>query len=358
MKQLTLALALLIAWPAFSQRSKNKTEEIQPVVISEGITYSLPRTGIRIIVNATRTVFIPGPYAQYADQMLGIKDVKMQPQTYWEIEKVSFGSFTEPDPENYYKTNPQNIPLVQLTPAGCLAGYNGNDSPVNSEPLAANSFPSGNTGLQTDFLNLISTPGFSGDTPVDQRALKAADLIIKARSARYDIAAGLLDEFHPDGKAYKESLEELCKIEKDNLELFTGKMTSGKNTFFFDFMPPSKTVKGEVVFRFDEKLGFLPKNDFSGKPVMIDVEKDESLPVKTESNNQAAQAANTKTGIFYRQPGMANIRLIKELSVIATTRMTIAQFGFVYPVPAELLNGNYSVEFHCETGAIKSVSKK
>jgi hypothetical protein len=102
----------------------------------------------------------------------------------------------------------------------------------------------------------------------------------------------------------------------------------------------------------------LSKNDFSGKPVMIDVEKDETLPGKTESGNQSIQSGNTKTGIFYRQPGMANIRLTKELTVIGTARMTIAQFGFVSPVPAELLNGNYSVEMHSETGAIKSVSKK
>jgi hypothetical protein len=203
----------------------------------------------------------------------------------------------------------------------------------------------------------LSSPEQSGDSPLRERAFKSAGLILKARSARYDIAAGMLDEFHPDGKAYEESIEELERIEKKNLELFTGKAASEKNAFVFDYIPPSKTIGGEVLFRFDEKLGFLPKNDFSGKPVMLDVVKDESVPVKMESTLPAVETGS-KTGIFFRHPGFGNIRLMKELTLLGTARMEIAQFGIVFPVPEELLNGNYSIEFHPETGAIKSVLKK
>ena len=50
--------------------------------------------------------------------------------------------------------------------------------------------------------------------------------------------------------------------------------------------------------------------------------------------------------------------IIQELKTIATARAVIAQSGTVAPLPEELLYGEYAIEIHPETGAIKSVSKK
>ena len=44
--------------------------------------------------------------------------------------------------------------------------------------------------------------------------------------------------------------------------------------------------------------------------------------------------------------------------VIATARVTIAQFGVVASLPEELLFGEYSIEFNTESGAIKNILKK
>jgi hypothetical protein len=46
------------------------------------------------------------------------------------------------------------------------------------------------------------------------------------------------------------------------------------------------------------------------------------------------------------------------MNVVATARLTIAQFGAVAPVPEELLNGEYNIEFNQETGAIRTIQKK
>ena len=91
---------------------------------------------------------------------------------------------------------------------------------------------------------------------------------------------------------------------------------------------------------------------------MIDVEKDEALAsslaaVKGEPGLQSGSA-----GIYYRQPGLADIRISRELTVIGTGRATIAQFGEVLPVPGGLLDGNYSIDLHPETGAIKTIVRK
>ena len=142
-------------------------------------------------------------------------------------------------------------------------------------------------------------------------------------------------------------------MEEKNLALFTGKSITENFTFYYDFIPGPEPAKGEVIFRFDENLGFLSKNDFSGKPVTIDVEKTEK-PGPAEVSYPVTQTQ----GIFYRRPGMAQVRLTKELAEIASTRLPVAQFGKIEFLPAELIQQGHSIEFHPETGGIKSISKK
>jgi len=352
MRIFVIIICLLFTFPLVAQKSKNKIEEVPTVAVSEGITYALPRTGIRVLVEARKTTLIPGPFAMFAEPLLGIKDVILQPQTVWEMKKISLEIFTEPDPNQVFKTNTLIIPLIQLTSNGCLAGFNSpNLGNQDKKPIFNSLVTNGNTP-STSFENSVWLSTSSGRTPIEQRAAEASAQVLKSKATRFDIVAGLLDERHPDGKAYEESLDELRKTEKELLELYTGRQKSQDYTFNYVYIPVAKSVKGEVIFRFDENLGFLAKNDFSGKPVMIDVEAEE-LP-----SGSSAAATPANPGLFYRQPGVGNVKLTKELTVIATARLAIAQFGNVLALSAELLNGSYSIEFHPETGALKSISKK
>jgi hypothetical protein len=349
----------MISLPLLGQRSKSKTEEIiAPVAVFEGVIYSLPRTGINITIEAKQTVFAPGPYAIFGESLLGIQELKTKPQKRWEIEKVTIDTYAEPDPVQFYKTIAIASSSIQLTQDGCLAGINCKSPVGKFIPVITNSMVVKSKDENLVFPYMIDNPTLSGRTPVEQRAAEAAGRILKARSQRYEIAAGMLDEFHPDGKAYEESFRELRQIEKDNLELFTGKSTSETYTYTFCFIPSSEGVKGEVLFRFDENLGVLQKNDFSGVAFMVDIEKDNSFKDNFSDPVKDLLPGSDKTGIYYRQPGMGNIRLVKELTVIATSRVPVAQFGYVKQLPAELLTGSNCIEFHPETGAIKSILQK
>jgi len=64
------------------------------------------------------------------------------------------------------------------------------------------------------------------------------------------------------------------------------------------------------------------------------------------------------SGVYYRIPGRATVKLINEMNVIATARITVAQFGAVAPLPEDLLFGEYAIEYNQKTGAIKSVTRK
>lgn len=353
-KFLSVILALMVVLPVLAQRSKGKAEEVIPVVVFEGVTYALPRTVIQISIKAEKTFTIPGPYAAWADQLLGIKGAPTQPVSNWEIKGVKIDSYAEADPEQVFKTNTIATTLVSLTKNGCLAGIQMDAKEDKGSRVESNVTLPALTGSSVLFTRMADSPDVSGRTPVEQRAAAAANRILKARATRFDIVSGMLDEYHPDGKAYEESLEELKRVEKENLELFIGKSEKYSQVFTYSFIPPAKSVKGEVVFRFDVNAGFLPKTDFSGVPVMIDVERESAVLL---ADPQAAPALGTP-GIFSRIPGMGQVRLSLELATLATARLPIAQYGVVQAVPAALLGGEYAIEFNTETGAVKSVTKK
>ena len=356
MKILAVFAALLFMLPATAQK-RGKTETPELPAITQGISYSLPRTGIRVVVSATQTSFVPGPYAPYAEQLLGIRDAKTQAQTTWEITDVKLESFAEPDPEATFKVTGSGAAFLQLTPAGILAGINSQAKPDAHGLVNSTSLATVNESGKLTFSNLIDSPGLSGRSSVDQRAVSAASRIIKARNTRNEIASGMLDEFHPDGDAYEASLEELHRTEKELLELFIGKKEKKKYTFSFDYVP-SGPVTGEVIFRFDENRGFLPKSDLSGKPVMMDIVSNDALSSKIKAVQGSQMVAGDFSGVYFRQPGVAEIRIVRELTTIATGRATIAQLGGISALPASLLDGNYSIEFHPETGAVKSILRK
>jgi len=193
--------------------------------------------------------------------------------------------------------------------------------------------------------------------PDEQKISKAAQRIIESRRLQYEIAAGLVDEFHPDGEAYKVSLKELKRIENDYLSLFVGKSNYEKQTFGFDYVPKSGG-KSEAIFRVSEENGIVSATDLSGKPVMIDFEIDNELVQKFNGLAKSDNPSAGESGVYYRVPGRATVKLINDMNVIATARLTIAQFGVVAPLPEELLFGEYSIDYNTETGSIQSVIKK
>lgn len=349
MRILIMLLAMLMILPASAQK-KTKSDTPELPAVTEGINYALPRTGIRVLITATQTTYVAGPYASYAEPLLGIRNVNPQPQTFWDIENIEFETFAEPDPDHTYKASRGSANFLQLTANGILAGINSSAAPQECcMKTASNSMAFSNKAADITFDYLIDNPSVSGRTSIDQRAVQAANRILKARNARYDIAAGQLDEFHPDGEAYEESMKALKDIEEELLSLFVGKKAKETYSFVFDYVPTAET-RNEVIFRFDENRGFLPKTDVSGKPVMIEITKTVSANAQTDQSVSGA--------IFYRQPAVAEIKLLRELSVIATGRATIAQLGEILPIPSSLLDGSYAIEIHPQTGAIKTIQRK
>jgi hypothetical protein len=368
MKILTILLAILLALPVFGQRRSRGDETVVPT-FQEGISYALPRTGLRIKVKAVKEFFEPGPYASFAEQLLGITDAKNRVSVNWFIDEVNLETFAEPDPNQVYKAMGDAAFLVNLTADGILAGINSGASANKLQMFRTNNMngsPEKTEGFSFAHFNHspVYMPGDSANNfrptrvSIERKAAEAAERILECRMARYHMVAGLMDEFHPDGAAYKASLNELKQIEKNYLSLFVGRTTYHSEKFSFDFVPTSSAERGEVVFRFAEDAGVLPASDLSGKPVTVRVEPEKELVSKFSELAGSENPVAGESGVYYRMPVVVDISLIYELKTIATARTVMAQFGQVAPVPEELLFGEYAIEFFPETGAVKSVSKK
>lgn len=368
MRTLIFILATALALPVFSQR-RSRTDESTTPTFQEGITYALPRTGLRIKVKAVKETFVPGPYAVYGEQLLGITDTKNRASQKWFIDEVDMETFAEPDPNQIYKTMGDAAFRVALTPDGILAGINADFSGNKPLPLKTNfigRLMEKDDGFSFAHINdkPVIAPGDSTNNfrptrvSIERKAAEAAERILECRLTRFHIAAGLLDEFHPDGEAYKVSLKELERIEKDYLSLFVGRTTYQSEKYSFDFVPTSSADRGEVVFRFSEDAGVLPASDLSGKPVTVRAEPEKELVSRFSGLAASDNPAAGESQVYYRMPAIANISVIYELNTMATARTIMAQFGQTAPVPEELLFGDYAIEFHPETGAVKSVQRK
>ena len=370
MRYLAIFIAIIFVIPVYGQRKKKDDETLgtAPVYI-EGVVYTLPRTVIRVNVSAIRETFTPGPYADYAEQMLGISNVRKTPETNWIIDEINIETYSEADPDQVHKAMGDTMFLVSLTENGCLAGINipGND--LIHEKIKTNRVGQVSAFDQANRFSYFTdtpfyTPGDSTNNfrPVrvgaEQKMAEAAKRILDSRRFQYDIASGMMDEFHPDGEAYKVSLKELKQMEEDYTSLFVGKSEYQKGIYSFDYVPGKTPGKAEVLFRISGENGIVPSTDLSGKPVMIEFETDKNLVQKYADGAKSENPNAGESGVYYRMPGQATIKIINDLNVIATARATIAQFGEVAPVPEELLYGNFSILFHPETGAIKSIEKK
>lgn len=358
------ALAFLAGSVLAAPKDDKKKEVPAATGPAQGVVYSLPETGIRVCVKATRNHFVAGPFNMYAKKMLGIDNAPAANADQWTIDDIKIEVFSEPDPDQVHKALGPTASMLSLTQSGILAGINtgvktgepapvtqtflanGTDNPVNFTDLSVWSFYT--PADSTNKYKMVSK------SP-EQKAAEAAETILNLRNSRFSLLTNADDEPLPDGKSFEVMTKELGKMEKNYLALFIGKFTKNTYEFNFDFVPGSKTVKGEVIFRFSDDRGVLPKTDLSGRPIVIEMVKADDLASKQANLNNSENPDAGKSGVFYRSPGLADIRILDGSTELAGTRATIAQFGTVSPVPENYLDGNYKLEFYPTTGAIKSI---
>ena len=133
MKKGLIAAGLLVSLSGTAQDVSTYT----PGTMGEGVVYYLPKTEIELQVTATKVVYTPGEFCQYADRYLRLTGISSQPEEHWEINSIKVNSIGIPDPDNAYAVKLKDksaASQVELTPEGIIKAIN-TTSPIEKAPV-------------------------------------------------------------------------------------------------------------------------------------------------------------------------------------------------------------------------------
>lgn len=367
MKQFAMVLIalLVVAGSTFASTKDDKKKGASELgAFQGGVIYMLPRTGIRIQAEVSQEKFFHGPYYEYASKYLGIKNAPSSDGEYWKIADLKLEPFGVPDPTEVHKANGAVASMLSLSEEGVLIGINSQVKAESSKTYTSLFTPS--VEIPRELWSEMSMHSFlegkdslkhTGDKvkSFEEKAAEAAQDILKLRKRKALLLASKYDKLPPDGKAYQVMVDELNKIIGDYETLFIGKSFKQNHNYVFEVVPDAKANKAIVAFRFSSTTGVMPESNISGKPIMLELEPNSDLTRNAEQKGSPAAGEISTSGLFYRTPGSVVARLLSGSDVLAQARVSMAQFGVVSPIPDGLLNGDYSLEFHPVTGAIKRI---
>lgn len=348
-----LALILLLGANNLSSQILNPGERVP----AGAVVYSLPVTNIHLIVEATHESFVAGPYARYAQKYLGVEAFEDNRESY-KLRSVELIPYIEADPSvnialflgtqrnasaNFLEMINQGLIMWSDSYAGKSQKIQFSD--LNSNALYVKSMAGSN--LTSEKSTLYSTVKSASGTErvavqqsqiveksIEKRAEEIASQIFHLRSKRLHIITGDTDATF-SGDALRAAIEEINRLEDEYLGLFMGKTTTEIQKMSFDVVPKAGNEKQiYIAFRLSETTGLMPANNLSGRPVVLELIKEEQT---TSVNIDTSPSGKGK--ITYRKPAVVNARLMDGQELIIQSRIPVYQLGILLSFPLEVATG-------------------
>ena len=257
------------------------------VQMTDDVRFCLPVTAVWVDVQVVETRTIVGPYARYAQNLLGLT-VPVVNKSQWQIADVKLD----------YK----------------LSEYATDVKPLAVEPVAS----AESSLLDEGGFAKLSVDRMSSAVSTEKNmARDAAERIFEIRKCRYGLITGELGE-NVFGAGLEAALDELRMMENQLLELFVGKRVVNTKTVRYVV---DASRKSSIVCRFSDSAGVMPDGDLSGKPVVVKftpIESDSvalSVPIKGSVDRFAIA---TKM----------NVTVSSEQTVYAERIMPVFQQGY------------------------------
>ena len=328
--------------------------------IPEGsIVYGLPLTVFDITIETERTVQRPGPYAAYAEDMLGLKDVIKTDGERWTIRGIAIKTHEELDPSEYYLIDASSIfrtNVLTLKKEGLILDLNpeiynrealhpGNNS---RESLIQHVYDLGSdeyfesrndtvyklVNVDTSFIRIPYLVEKKQKLSIDQLAEKAATRLMELRDGKHSILTGEANVFPQNGAA----IDEINKLERDHLELFAGKTWKEKRNFTYQLIPAKgQSDKPVVICGFSEKAG--PVSPSGKYDLLLQAEfvpEHKTKPLTVLSTQQKQQPNR----LYYRVPEVVNVKISFGNEPVSITRKLVYQLGDIVQLPVNYIIGN------------------
>jgi len=327
-----------------------------------GIVYGLPITVFTVKVNMERTIEKPGPYAQFAGDLLGLTDVIHSESESWSIKDITLRSHDELDPSQFYVISSTTLfqtNVLALRKEGLILDLNpaiyrsserqsaGRESGISGSSYAdmgsdeyfqvQRDTAYKRMNVDSSFVRIPYIVEKKKKLTIDQLAEKAAKRLLELRDGKHLILTGEANVF-PQSDA---AINEINKLEREYTELFTGKTLRETFTFTYPVIPVKSMIgKSSALFQFSDQTGPAAAASTGVTPVTIEFipeRKTKDVSIVNRINNKSETKKYDK--LFYRVPDVADVIISMGKERLFESRKLIYQFGEVIQLPANYIIG-------------------
>lgn len=363
-----MAVAVIMASCGSGRKSITPVTRITPLegsgnVVDGSLIYALPMSVFNISVEFQKVVQKPGPYAKFASEMLGIKDVITKDSEKWSIIRIGISASEEVDPSEFYvieantivETNALSLKknglILDINPASpehvdlqLIQPPDGRDKFAFTDLGASEYFQTLTdttyrlVKLDTAFIKIPYLVERKKQMGIEQLADKAARTLLELRDGKQFILTGEANVF-PQGSA---GIDEINRLEREYLALFAGKSASETKTVTYTYIPDRESSSEPVIlFRFSEEAGPLDKASAEGEPVFVELTPAKKLKDITVIQKPQAEGEQSPSFdmLFYRIPEVAAIRVKTGNNTLYESRKLVYQLGQVVQLPANYIIG-------------------
>ena len=309
-----------------------------------------------------RTIEKPGPYARYASELLGLDNVIISENESWAINGISVKSHEELDPSEFYiiesntlfQTNVLAIKkeglILDLNPElfpsyGNIQNSSGQDiNQLSTLDLGSDEYymVQSDTAykrltIDSSFVRVPYVVEKKRRLSTDQLAERAAKRLMEMREGKHLILTGEATVY-PQSSA---AIDEINRLEKEYMELFTGKTIKQKLVYTYNYIPVKDADnKPKVLFQFSDVMGPVTGTGKGGTPVTLELipeQKTKDLTILKKQGPESIQQEYDK--IYYRVPDIVSLKISQGSDVLLTGRKMIYQFGQMVQLPANFIIG-------------------
>lgn len=287
------------------------------------VPYIVPKSGVKVTLNVACEQIKKGPYAKFAQQLLGV-NAPLNDKTTYEIVSASLSGFTEGDVSSIYtisdaKAAPLEVVGLEVEydnapKASVPTTKDGVNNPVFSDLSITPIVYQSSTSLSSDRTS-------TREKSVEEMASDAANTIFTLRKRRFDLVTGESSE-GAFGAGLSAAIEEMKRIEDEYLSLFVGKKSVVVKEFQFDVVP-TVGQSNYVVCRYTKDGGVIDATDVSGEPILLVVNPEGTVRPSVDKKSTTA----VRGAITYRVADMANCKLLNSQTLIDSKRLPILQYG-------------------------------
>lgn len=243
MKRLLMLVALLFSAATLMAQNNPYIALVGVVDTANGVALSAPTTTLTVDIEAECERTICGPYARYAQKLLGVR-APLTDKVEWRVKRAAIGLA---DASSFVQQPFEAAPTKQFSYADAEEGF---------------------SMIQPD-------KSSTSATTLEDAALMAANSIFSLRRHRTELITGEAGE-HVFGEGLKSALEEIARQEQALLELFLGKRTVRSEVRRF-VLSPESTKQQYVVCRLSAVDGIVPSSDLTGDMVVLQITPAETV---------------------------------------------------------------------------------